>query len=75
MALDSYGVGATFLFIVFLQISYGLEADLKLQLVVYSDWLRSIFPGINKWYMQMIEVIYCSKYVKKEQLFCQDHFP
>jgi hypothetical protein len=37
MALESYGVGATFLFTVFLQISYDLEADLKLQLVVCSD--------------------------------------
>jgi hypothetical protein len=37
MALESYGVGATFLFTVFSQISYGLGADLKLQLVVYSD--------------------------------------
>jgi hypothetical protein len=37
MALESYRVGATFLFTVFLQISYGLGADLKLQLIVYSD--------------------------------------
>jgi hypothetical protein len=54
MALESYGVGATFLFIVFLQISYDLGADLKLQLVVCSDWLRTIFTGIINWYMQMI---------------------
>jgi hypothetical protein len=75
MALESYGVGATFLFTVFSQISYGLGADLKLQLVVCSDWLRTIFTGIIKWYMQMIQVIYCLKYVNKEQLFCQDHIP
>jgi hypothetical protein len=75
MALESYGVGATFLFTVFSQISYGLGADLKLQLVVYSDWLQTIFTGIIKWYMQMIQVIYCSKCVNKEQLFCQDHIP
>jgi hypothetical protein len=37
MALESYGAGATFLFTVFSQISYGLGADLKLQLVVCSD--------------------------------------
>jgi hypothetical protein len=37
MALESYGVGTTFLFKVFSQISYGLGADLKLQLVVCSD--------------------------------------
>jgi hypothetical protein len=73
MALESYGVGATFLFTVFLQISYGLGADLKLQLVVCSDWLRTIYTGIIKWYMQMIQVIYCSKCVNKEQFFCQDH--
>jgi hypothetical protein len=54
MALESYGVGATFLFTVFLQIYYDLGADLKLQLVVCSDWLRTIFTGIIKWYMQMI---------------------
>jgi hypothetical protein len=54
MALESYGVGTTFLFIVFSQISYGLGADLKLQLIVCSDWLRTIFTGIIKWYMQMI---------------------
>jgi hypothetical protein len=75
MALESYGVGATFFFIVFSQISYDLRADLKLQLVICSDWLRTIFIGIIKWYMQMIQVIYCSKYVNKEQLFCQDHIP
>jgi hypothetical protein len=75
MALESYGVGTTFLFIVFSQISYGVGADLKLQFVVYSDWLRTIFTGIIKWYMQMIQVIYCSKCVNKEQLFCQDHIP
>jgi hypothetical protein len=75
MALESYGVGATFLFTMFSQISYGLRADLKLQLVVCSDWLRTIFIGIIKWYMQMIQVIYCSKSIKKEQLFCHDHFP
>jgi hypothetical protein len=51
MALESYRVGATFLFTVFSQISYGLETDLKLQLVVCSDWLRTIFTGIIKWYM------------------------
>jgi hypothetical protein len=39
MALESYGVGTTFLFTVFSQISYGLEADLKLQLIVCNDWL------------------------------------
>jgi hypothetical protein len=43
MALENYGVGATFLFTVFSQISYGLGADLKLQLIVCSDWLRMIF--------------------------------
>jgi hypothetical protein len=69
MALESYGVGATFLFIVFLQISYGLGADLKLHLVIYSDWLRTIFTGIIKWYMQMIQVIYCSKSVKRSNFF------
>jgi hypothetical protein len=53
MALESYGVGATFLFIVFSQISYGLGVDLKLQLVVYSDWLRTVFIGIIQWYMQI----------------------
>jgi hypothetical protein len=37
MALESYGVGATFLFTVFSQISYSLGADLKLQFVVCSD--------------------------------------
>jgi hypothetical protein len=37
MALESYGVGATFLFIVFSQFFYGLGADLKLELVVCSD--------------------------------------
>jgi hypothetical protein len=68
MALESYGVGATFLFTVFSQISYGLGADLKLQ-------LRTIFTGIIKWYMQMIQVIYYSKCVNKEQLFYQDHIP
>jgi hypothetical protein len=47
MALESYGVGANFLFTMFSQISYGLGADLKLQ-------LRTIFTGIIKWYMQMI---------------------
>jgi hypothetical protein len=75
MALESYGVGATFLFIVFSQISYGVGADLKLQLVVCSDWLRTFFTGIIKWYMQMIQVIYCSTCVNKEQLFCRDHIP
>jgi hypothetical protein len=75
MALESYGVGATFLFIVFSQISYGLGVDFKLQLVVCSDWLRTIFTDIIKWYMQMIQLIYCSKCVNKEQLFCQDHIP
>jgi uncharacterized membrane protein len=75
MALESYGVGTTFLFTVFSQISYGLRADLKLWLVVCSDWLLTIFTSIIKWYMQMIQVIYCSKYVNKEPLFCQDHFP
>jgi hypothetical protein len=75
MALESYGVGATFLFTVFSQISNGLGADLKLQLVVCSDWLRTIFTGIIKWFMQMIQVIYCLKCVNKEQLFCQDHIP
>jgi hypothetical protein len=69
MALESYGVGATFLFTVFSQISYGLRADLKLLLVVGSDWLGTIFTGIIKRYMQMIQVIYCSKCVNKEQLF------
>jgi hypothetical protein len=54
MALESYGVGASFLFTVFSQISYGLGAALKLQLVVCSDWLQTIFTGIIKWYMQMI---------------------
>jgi hypothetical protein len=73
--LESYGVGATFLFTVFSQISYGLGADLKLQLVICNDCLRTIFTGIIKWYMQMIQVIYCLKSVKKEQLFYQDHFP
>jgi hypothetical protein len=73
MALESYGVGATFLFTVFLQISYGLGVDLKLQLIVYSDWLRTIYTGIIKWYMQMIQVIYCLKCVNKEQIFFQDH--
>jgi hypothetical protein len=73
--LESYGVGANFLFRVFSQISYDLGADLKLQLVVYSDWLRTIFTGIIKWYMQIIQVIYCSKCVNKGQLFCQDHIP
>jgi hypothetical protein len=73
MALESYGVAATFLFTVFSQISYGLGADLKLPLVICSDWLRTIFTGIIKWYMQMIQVIYCLKCVNKEQLFCQDH--
>jgi hypothetical protein len=48
MALESYGVGTPFLFIVFSQISYGLGADLKLQLVVCSDWLRTIFTSIIK---------------------------
>jgi hypothetical protein len=48
MALESYGVGATLLFTVFLQISYGFRVDLKLQLVVCSDWLRMIFTGIIK---------------------------
>jgi hypothetical protein len=75
MALESYGVGATFLFTVFSLISYDLRADLKLQLVVCSDWLQTIFIGIIKWYMQMIQVIYCSKCVNKEQLFFQDHIP
>jgi hypothetical protein len=75
MVLESYGVGAIFLFTMFSQISYGLGADLKLQLVVYSDWLRTIFTGITKWYIQMIQVIYCSKSVKKEQLFCHNNFP
>jgi hypothetical protein len=75
MALESYGVDATFLFTMFFQISYSLGADLKLQLVVCSDWLRTIFSGIIKWYIQMIQVIYCSKCVNKEQLFCQDHIP
>jgi hypothetical protein len=75
MVLESYGVGATFLFTMFSQISYGLGADLKLQLIVCSDWLRTIFTGIIKWYMQMIQVIYCLKCVNKEQLFCQDHIP
>jgi hypothetical protein len=75
MVLESYGVGATFLFTVFLQISYDLEADLKLQLVLCSDWLRTIFTGIIKWYLQMIQVIYCLKCVNKEQRFCQDHIP
>jgi hypothetical protein len=37
MALESYEVGETFLFIVFSQISYGLGAYLKLQLIVCSD--------------------------------------
>jgi hypothetical protein len=75
MALESYGVGATFLFIVFLQIPYDLGSVLKLRLVVCSDWLRTTFTGIIKWYMQMIQVIYYSKYVNKEQLFYQDHIP
>jgi hypothetical protein len=75
MALESYGVGATFLFKVFSKISYGLGADLKLQLIVCSDGLQTIFTGIIKWYMQMIQVIYCSKCVNMEQLNCQDHFP
>jgi hypothetical protein len=75
MVLESYGVGATFLFIVFSQISYGLGADLKLQLIFCSDWLRTIFTGTIKWYMQMIQVIYCSNGVNKEQKFYQDHFP
>jgi hypothetical protein len=75
MALESYGVGATFFFTVFSQISYGLGADLKLQLIVCSDWLRTIFTGIIKRCMQMIQVIYCLKCVNKEQLFCQDHIP
>jgi hypothetical protein len=75
MALESYGVGATFLLTVFSQISYNLGADLKLQLVFCSDWLLTIFTGTIKWYMQMIQVIYCSKCVNKEQLFYQDHFP
>jgi hypothetical protein len=70
MALESYGVGATFLFTAFSQISYNLGADLKLHLVVCSDWLRTIFAGIIKWYMQMIQVLYCSKYINKEQFFC-----
>jgi hypothetical protein len=61
MTLESYGVGATFLFTEFSQISYGLGANLKLQLVVCSDWLRTIFIGIINWYMQMIQVIYRSK--------------
>jgi hypothetical protein len=39
MVLESYEVGPTFLFTVFSQISYALGADLKLQLVVCSDWL------------------------------------
>jgi hypothetical protein len=56
MALESYGVGATFLFTVFLQISYGLGADLKIQLVVCSDGLRTIFTDIIKWYIQVIGV-------------------
>jgi hypothetical protein len=75
MALESYRVGATFLFTVFLQISNGLGADLKLQLVVCCDCLRTIFTGIIKWYMQMIQVIYCLKCVNKENFFCQDHIP
>jgi hypothetical protein len=58
MTLESYGVGATFLFIVFSQISYDLGADLKLELVICSDWFRMIFTGIIIWYMQMIQVIY-----------------
>jgi hypothetical protein len=73
--LESYGVGATFMFTVFSQISYGLGVDLKLHLIVCSDCLRTIFTGIIKWYMQMIQVIYCSKSVNKEQLFWQDHIP
>jgi hypothetical protein len=75
MALESYGVGATFLCIVFSQISNSLGADLKLQLVVCSDRFRTIFSGIIKWYMQMIQVIYYLKCFNKEQLFCQDHIP
>jgi hypothetical protein len=75
MALERYGVGATYFFTVFSQISYGLGADLKLQLVICSDLLQTIFIGIIKWYMQMIQVLYCSKCVNKEQLFCQDHIP
>jgi hypothetical protein len=47
MALESYGVGATFLFTVFSQISNGLGGDLKLQLVVCSDWLRTIFTDLS----------------------------
>jgi hypothetical protein len=39
MALESYGVDATFWFTVFSQISYGLGADLKLHFVVCNDWL------------------------------------
>jgi hypothetical protein len=74
MALESYGVSATLLFTVFSQISYGLGADLKLQLVVCSDWLQTIFTGINKWYTQMIEVIYCSKSVKKRATFLSRSF-
>jgi hypothetical protein len=75
MSLESYGVGATFLFTVFSQISNGLGADLKLQIVVCSDRLLMIFTGIIKWYMQMIQVIYCLKCINKEQIFCQDHIP
>jgi hypothetical protein len=37
MALESYGVDATFLFTVFSQISYDLGADLNLQLIVCND--------------------------------------
>jgi hypothetical protein len=52
MALESYGVGATFLFTMFLQISYGLRADLKLRFLICRDVFQTIFTGIIKWYIQ-----------------------
>jgi hypothetical protein len=69
MALESYGVGATFLFKVFSQNFYGLGADLKLQLIFYSDWLRTISTGIIKWFMQMIQVIHCSNLSTRSNFF------
>jgi hypothetical protein len=57
MSLESYGVGATFLFTVFSQILYGSRADLKLLFVICRDGLRTICFGVFKWYIQMIQAI------------------
>lgn len=67
MALETYGVGVTLLFTIFSQILYSLREYLKLPFAHFKWQAPNDFPAINKWYIQMEQVIW--KGVNKEHIF------